>query len=65
VRERQEALLALEVSLEEALVGAGRGVAGCELEALQAREERGEALGARRHGQDASVELKAKKIKIP
>ena len=40
MRERQEAILALEVSLEEVLVGAGRCVAARELEALQAREER-------------------------
>ena len=40
VRERQEALLGAEELLEEALVGAGRRVAGRELEALQAREER-------------------------
>ena len=40
MRERQEALLGAEELLEEALVGAGRRVAGRELEALQAREER-------------------------
>ena len=57
VRERQEALLGAEELLEEALVGAGRGVAARELEALQAREERGEALGTRRHRQHARVEL--------
>ena len=38
VRERQEALIFAEVLLEEALVGAGRRVAGRELEALQVRE---------------------------
>ena len=53
-----EALLGAEELLEEALVGAGRGVAGRELEALQAREERGEAVGTRRHGQNARVELR-------
>ena len=58
MRERQEAFLCAEELLEEALVGAGRGVAGRELEALQAREERGEAFGARRHRQDPSVELR-------
>ena len=40
MRERQEALLGAEELLEEALVGASRGVAGRELEALQTREER-------------------------
>ena len=58
MRERQEALLGAEELLEEALVGAGRGVAACELEALQAREERGEAFGAWRRRQDARVELR-------
>ena len=43
MRERQEALLGAEELLEEALVAAGRRVAGRELEALQAREELGEA----------------------
>ena len=46
MRERQEALIVSEELLEEALVGAGRRVAGRELEALQAREERGEACVA-------------------
>ena len=65
MRERQEAFLCAEELLEEALVGAGRGVAGRELEALQAREERGEAFGARRHRQDPSVELRDRVVPDP
>ena len=48
MRERQEAIIFAEVLLKEALVGAGRRVAGRELKALQAREERGDARLDRR-----------------
>ena len=40
MRERQEAIIFAEVLLKEALVGAGRRVAGRELKALQALDRR-------------------------
>ena len=64
MRERQEAFLCAEELLEEALVGAGRRVAGRELEALQAREERGVESGPGAHHEIPEWATRAPRPKV-